>query len=93
MNSYLDRLIDLALDEDLGSAGDVTTSALVPPGALGTAELWAKEPMVLSGLGAFVRTFEKVDPSVKVKLEAKDGDEDQQAPAGGDARAGRCRAC
>ena len=73
MNTFLDRLIDLALEEDLGSAGDVTTSALVPPGAKGRAELWAKEPMVLSGLGAFVRTFEKVDPEVKVKLEAKDG--------------------
>lgn len=70
---YLDRLIDLALDEDLGSAGDVTTSALVPPGAKGAGELWAKEPMVLSGLGAFVRTFEKVDPAVQVKLLAKDG--------------------
>ena len=74
MNTFLDRLIDLALDEDLGSAGDVTTSALVPAGAKGRAELWAKEPMVLSGLGAFVRTFEKVDPSVQVKLEAADGD-------------------
>ena len=73
MNSFLDRLIDLALDEDLGSAGDVTTSALVPAGAQGRAELWAKEEMVLSGLGAFVRTFEKVDPSVKVKLESRDG--------------------
>jgi nicotinate-nucleotide pyrophosphorylase (carboxylating) len=74
MNTFLDRLIDLSLDEDLGSAGDVTTSALVPPGAPGRAELWAKEPMVLSGLGAFVRTFEKVDPSVRVKLEARDGE-------------------
>ncbi len=73
MNTFLDRLIDLSLDEDLGSAGDVTTSALVPPGALGRGELWAKEPMVLSGLGAFVRTFEKVDPSIRVKLEARDG--------------------
>jgi len=71
---HLDRLIDLALDEDLGSAGDVTTAALVPANAAGRAELWAKEPMVLSGLGAFVRTFEKVDPSVKVKLLASDGD-------------------
>lgn len=70
---FLDRLIDLSLDEDLGSAGDVTTSALVPAGAKGTGELWAKEPMVLSGLGAFVRTFEKVDPAVQVKLLAKDG--------------------
>ncbi len=70
---FLDRLIDLALDEDLGSAGDVTTSALVPVGAKGRGELWAKEPMVLSGLGAFVRTFEKVDPAVQVTLLAKDG--------------------
>ena len=73
MNTFLDRLIELALEEDLGSAGDVTTSALVPPGAKGRAELWAKEPMVLSGLGAFVRTFEKVDLAVKVKLESRDG--------------------
>lgn len=74
MNTFIDRLIDLALDEDLGSAGDVTTSALVPEGAKGRAELWAKEPMVLSGLGAFIRTFERVDPAVQVKLEGKDGD-------------------
>ncbi len=73
MNTFLDRLIDLALDEDLGSAGDVTTSALVPAGAQGRAELWAKEEMVLSGLSAFVRTFEKVDPSVQVKLASRDG--------------------
>jgi nicotinate-nucleotide pyrophosphorylase (carboxylating) len=74
MNAYLDRLIDLSLDEDLGSAGDVTTSALVPPNAPGRAELWAKEEMVLSGLDAFERTFEKVDRSVQVKFQAKPGD-------------------
>lgn len=67
-DSYLDRLIDLALEEDLGSAGDVTTRALVPAGTRGKAELWAKEPMVLSGLAAFVRTFERVDASVSVKV-------------------------
>lgn len=71
---YLDRLIDLALDEDLGSAGDVTTDALVPHDVKGHAELWAKEEMVLSGLRAFVRVFERVDPSVKVALDAIDGD-------------------
>jgi len=70
---YVDRLIDLALDEDLGAAGDVTSQALVPATARGTAELWAKEPMVLSGLSAFARTFEKVDPSVTVRFEKGDG--------------------
>lgn len=74
MDSFLDRLIKLALDEDLGSAGDVTTAALVPANALGDAELWAKEEMVLSGLEAFVRTFELVEPKVKVRLEKKNGD-------------------
>lgn len=71
---YLDRLIDLALDEDLGAAGDVTTLALVPADAKGRAELYAKEPLVLSGLEAFTRTFARVDPSCTVKLSAKDGD-------------------
>jgi nicotinate-nucleotide pyrophosphorylase (carboxylating) len=69
---YLDRLIQLSLDEDLGSAGDVTTKSLVGT-TKGKAELWAKEQMVLSGLSAFARTFQLVDPNVQVKFEAKDG--------------------
>ncbi len=74
MNDRLvDRLIDLCLDEDLGSAGDVTSAALVPPDALGKAELWAKEVMVLSGLTAFARTFERVDPRVQVSFALADG--------------------
>jgi nicotinate-nucleotide pyrophosphorylase (carboxylating) len=73
MNSFLDRLIALSLDEDLGSAGDVTTSALVPATARGRAELWAKEPMVLSGLEAFARTFALVDGQVKVSFKKKNG--------------------
>lgn len=73
MDAYLDRLINLSLDEDLGSAGDVTSLALVPVDAKGTATLLAKEPMVLSGLAAFARTFELVDPSVSVKFVMKDG--------------------
>ena len=74
MDPYVDRLIHLSLDEDLGAAGDVTTAALVPADARGTGELWAKEPMVLSGLGAFARVFHLVDPSITCKLLQKDGD-------------------
>ncbi len=71
---FLDRLIDLALDEDLGAAGDVTTQSLRLQRAHSTAELWAKEAMVLAGLGAFSRVFERVDPRVEVKLHRADGD-------------------
>jgi len=74
VNAHLDRLIDLALDEDLGASGDVTTAALIPPGARGRAELWAKEPMVLAGMEAFQRVFEKVDPSVTVRPLRADGE-------------------
>jgi nicotinate-nucleotide pyrophosphorylase (carboxylating) len=71
---FIDRLIDLALDEDLGSAGDITTEALVPAAAHGKAELWAKEEMVLSGLSVFAQVFKRLDPSVDVDFDLGDGD-------------------
>jgi nicotinate-nucleotide pyrophosphorylase (carboxylating) len=73
-DQFLHRLIDLALDEDLGAAGDVTSAALVPSNATGKAELWAKEEMVLSGLHAFRVAFERVDAAVRVSFERNDGD-------------------
>jgi nicotinate-nucleotide pyrophosphorylase (carboxylating) len=73
--NHLDRLIDLALDEDLGAAGDVTTLALVPADAAGAAELLAKEPMVLAGCAAFARVFQRLDPGVRVRFSARDGDQ------------------
>ncbi len=70
---FLDRLIDLALDEDLGPVGDVTTRALLSPDATGKAELWAKEPLVLAGTAAFARVFQRVDPDVKIEFLAAEG--------------------
>ncbi|QRO01385.1 carboxylating nicotinate-nucleotide diphosphorylase [Archangium violaceum] len=75
MDAFLDRLISLALEEDLGAAGDVTTESLVPVDAQGTAELLVKERLVLAGLDAFVRVFLRVDPDVHVELLARDGQE------------------
>ncbi|MDX2014990.1 MAG: carboxylating nicotinate-nucleotide diphosphorylase [Myxococcaceae bacterium] len=71
---FIERLIDLALDEDLGSAGDVTTEALVPAAAHGKAELWAKEELVLSGLSVFAQVFKRLDPSVELDFDLGDGD-------------------
>ncbi|MCA2979026.1 MAG: carboxylating nicotinate-nucleotide diphosphorylase [Myxococcaceae bacterium] len=71
---FIERLIDLALDEDLGSAGDVTTDALVQSRATGRAELWAKEEMVLSGLTVFEQVFKRLDPTVEVDFDLGDGD-------------------
>ena len=70
---FVDRLIDLALEEDLGAAGDVTTQALVPEGARGRAEVWAKEPLVLSGTRAFARVFTRLEPTAEVRFSEADG--------------------
>jgi nicotinate-nucleotide pyrophosphorylase (carboxylating) len=69
----LDRLIDLALDEDLGAAGDVTTVALVSPSARGRAELVAKEQMVFAGAEAFARVFQRLEPAATVEFRVADG--------------------
>lgn len=75
MKDYLDRLIELSLDEDLGAAGDVTSNALVPPDAMGSGELVAKEQLVLAGLDAFTRVFHYVDPEVQVEPLRSEGEE------------------
>jgi nicotinate-nucleotide pyrophosphorylase (carboxylating) len=77
MDAFLDRLISLALEEDLGAAGDITTEALVPADAQGSAELIAKERLVLAGLDTFARVFQRVDPDVEIELLARDGQEVQ----------------
>ena len=46
---HLDRLIDLALEEDIGP-GDVTTQALIPPDLQGEAHIRAKAALVVAGL-------------------------------------------
>jgi len=69
----LDRLIDLALDEDLGAAGDVTTAALVPASTRGQAELVAKERLVFAGGEAFARVFQHLEPASSVAFRFDDG--------------------
>jgi nicotinate-nucleotide pyrophosphorylase (carboxylating) len=70
---FVDRLIDLALEEDLGAAGDVTTQALVPEGARGRGEIWAKEPLVLAGTRAFARVFTRLEPAAEVRFSQPEG--------------------
>ena len=68
----LDKTIEVALEEDLGS-GDLTTDAIIDPLATGKAVLEARESMVLAGLMVFARTFELLDHAVKIESRFKDG--------------------
>lgn len=59
----LDRLIDLALAEDIHT-GDITTQAVVPGKRPATARLIAKENMVLAGLFVAERVFHRLSADV-----------------------------
>ena len=76
----LERAVLAALAEDIG-AGDVTTEATVPEGALGTAELLVKEPGVVCGLRAAESTFRALDPDIRFEAIASDGDVIDEPPA------------
>jgi nicotinate-nucleotide pyrophosphorylase (carboxylating) len=67
------RLIELALDEDLGR-GDVTTDAVIGPGVRAAARIVAREPAVMAGLPVAAEVFRKVDPTLEIEMVSRDGD-------------------
>lgn len=73
LSPHLDRLIQLALDEDLGP-GDITTDSLIPPDALGRGTILAKESLLLAGLPVARRVFARVDPELVWEPVRTDGD-------------------
>lgn len=68
-----EHLIDLALEEDAG-LGDVTSRAIFPAAHRSRGEIDAKQDLVVCGLEIAARVFAKVDPALKTKLLARDGD-------------------
>ena len=70
------RLLELALDEDLGR-GDVTSSAVFGTAAGGgplvVAEMNARESIVAFGVEVTAAVFSLVDPSIEIELRATDG--------------------
>ena len=66
-----DALLRLAVREDLAEAGDLTTSALVPPEAPGSAILVARRPGVVAGLPAAEMTLRRIDPRVRWEPDRK----------------------
>lgn len=72
---YIERLIEHALDEDLGG-GDVTTAWIVgPSGGQASARLVAKQDGVLCGMELFEKTISRLDQGAAFDPKFKDGDE------------------
>ncbi len=69
----LEALIDLALREDLGDAGDVTTLAVIPASTQAKGVLLAKEDLVVAGLPVAQRVFERLVPDLKWQSKVAEG--------------------
>jgi nicotinate-nucleotide pyrophosphorylase (carboxylating) len=74
LSPHLDRLIDLALEEDLGP-GDVTTQAVIDPELQGEAQIRAKQTLVAAGLPVAARVFHKLDADLVFEAQTADGQE------------------
>jgi nicotinate-nucleotide pyrophosphorylase (carboxylating) len=68
------QAVKVALAEDLGAAGDVTTDAIVPEGAVGNARIVAREAGVIAGLDLAEAAFKALDPEIHFNPIVGDGD-------------------
>jgi nicotinate-nucleotide pyrophosphorylase (carboxylating) len=67
------RLIELALDEDLGR-GDITSAVALPDGKKRvTADMNAREPIVAFGIDIAAAVFGMVDPDIELERHCADG--------------------
>lgn len=70
----LRRVVAAALEEDLGAAGDITTEAVISPGARATGRLVARADLVLAGLPVAREVFRALDESVRFEEHHRDGE-------------------
>ena len=70
----IEPLVRVALVEDLGRAGDITTDAIVPLEARAATALVARQKGVLAGLDLAVMAFRLIDPAIAMLPERRDGD-------------------
>ncbi len=74
LSPLIHRLIELALEEDLGP-GDVTTQALIPPDLEGAAQIRAKQTLVVAGLPVAARVFARLCAALHFSPQVAEGEE------------------
>lgn len=68
------KLIELALEEDLGPVGDVTTEATVAASQHIHGKITAKGAGIIAGLQAVLMVYRQIDSQVRVEYRVQDGD-------------------
>jgi nicotinate-nucleotide pyrophosphorylase (carboxylating) len=69
----IEPLVRMALLEDLGRAGDLTTAAIVPADRRATTLLVARQAGVVAGLDLARLAFQLIDPAIEIRVERGDG--------------------
>src|SRR5438552_3227678 len=67
------RLLALALDEDLGQAGDITSQTIIPVDLQGIGLFRARRPGVVSGLPCLSIIGQALHPDLTIELTVVDG--------------------
>ncbi len=69
----IDAAVTRALTEDLGRAGDVTSTATIPEDTRAHAIVVAREAGVISGLPLVAATLRKLAPEIEIEAPLRDG--------------------
>ena len=69
----VERAVLAALDEDLSTAGDITTDAIIPADATATAAIVARQAGVVAGLDLAEAAFKALDPDIRFTRIVTDG--------------------
>ncbi len=73
LNQTVHRLIDLALEEDIGP-GDITTQTTIDPEIFAEAHIRAKEDLVVAGIPVAQAVFAHLDAEIIFAPRVDDGD-------------------
>ena len=74
MEIEIDEFVRLALQEDLGVRGDVTSKATIPAAGRIHAQITTKQPGVIAGIEIVATVYRQLDPAVVVRPRVRDGD-------------------
>ncbi|WP_204112304.1 carboxylating nicotinate-nucleotide diphosphorylase [Shimia biformata] len=69
----LEPMLRIALAEDLGQYGDITTRSVIDAGVTYQARINAREAGIVSGMQLAQIAFRLVDPALQVRVQMKDG--------------------
>ena len=72
-NPTLDTLIEIAISEDLGNLGDITSNFFIDDIAVSKGNIIAKERCIISGPEIAENVFKRIDPSIKVNVNLESG--------------------